>query len=159
MSGLSKNRGLPQRKAAWLVTGGPADLTAQALERLEVIADTYLSMNAPIQHAIPEFLAHRHAFQRELIARILKNLSELDRQLGAQKSCSRLAVEAGWYAIVRLPATSSDEETAIGLLETSGVSINPGHFYDFPGDGYFVVSLITPESEFKEGIDLLLKSF
>ncbi|MGA8036528.1 MAG: pyridoxal phosphate-dependent aminotransferase [Candidatus Acidiferrales bacterium] len=159
MSGLSKIAGLPQMKAAWLVTGGPADLTAQALERLEVIADTYLSMNAPIQHAIPEFLAHRHAFQRELIARILKNLSELDRRLGAQKSCSRLAVEAGWYAIVRLPATSSDEETAIGLLETSGVSIHPGHFYDFPGDGYFVVSLITPESEFKEGIDLLLKSF
>jgi aspartate/methionine/tyrosine aminotransferase len=159
MSGLSKIAGLPQMKAAWLVTSGPAHLKAQALQRLEVIADTYLSMNAPIQHALPEFLAHRNAFRRELIARLRKNLAELDRQLTTQKVCSRLAVEAGWYAIVRAPATRSGEQTAIELLETHGVSIHPGHFYDFPGDGYFVVSLITPESDFKEGINLLLKSF
>jgi aspartate/methionine/tyrosine aminotransferase len=159
MSGLSKIAGLPQMKAAWLVTSGPAHLKAQALERLEVIADTFLSMNAPIQHALPEVLAHRNAFQRELIARVRKNLAELDRQLATQKPCSRLAVEAGWYAILRAPATRSGEETAIELLETHGVSIHPGHFYDFPGDGYFVVSLITPESDFKEGINLLLKSF
>ncbi len=159
MSGLSKIAGLPQMKAAWLVTSGPADLKAQALERLEVISDTFLSMNAPIQHALPELLAHRHAFQRDLLARVRTNLAELDRQLAAQKSCSRLQLEAGWYAIVRGPATRSDEETAIELLERYGVSIHPGHFYDFPGDGYFVVSLITPENDFKEGTSLLLKSF
>jgi alanine-synthesizing transaminase len=156
MSGLSKIAGLPQMKAAWLVASGPADQTSDALERLEVVADTYLSMSAPIQHALPEFLARRHSFQRELTARVRQNLSELDRQLAAQKTCSRLDVEAGWYATVRVPATRSDEDAAIELLEKHGVAIHPGHFYDFPSDGHLVVSLITPESDFAVGIRRVL---
>ena len=159
MSGLSKISGLPQMKAAWLITSGPEDIKSQALERLEVISDTFLSMNAPIQHALPEFLAHRHAFQRQLIERVKANLAELDRQLAAQKACTRLDVEAGWYAIVRVPATRTDEDTALELLEKHGVSIHPGHFYDFPGDGYFVVSLITPQADFSTGIRFLLGMF
>jgi alanine-synthesizing transaminase len=159
MSGLSKIAGLPQMKAAWLVASGPEDMKSEALQRLEVISDTYLSMNAPIQHAIPEFLVRRHAFQHELLARVRKNLDELDRQLAAQTVCSCLELEAGWYATVRVPAVRSDEETAISLLETHGVFIHPGHFYDFRGEGFIVVSLITPECDFKEGIGLLLGSF
>ena len=159
MSGLSKIAGLPQMKAAWLIASGPAEAKSDALERLEVIADTYLSLSAPIQHAIPEFLARRHGFQRELSARVRQNLAELDRQLATQKSCSRLEVEAGWYATVRVPATRSDEDTAIDLLEKHGVAIHPGHFYDFRRDGYLVVSLITPESDFAVGIRLLLGMF
>jgi alanine-synthesizing transaminase len=159
MSGISKISGLPQMKAAWLVASGPDDLKSQALERLEVISDTYLSVSAPIQHALPEFLARRNKFQRELLTRVRANLAELDRQLVAQKLTSRLEVEGGWYAILRTPATRTDEETAVDLLEAHGVSIHPGHFYDFPGDGYLVVSLITPENDFKEGIRLLLGSF
>lgn len=159
MSGISKISGLPQMKAAWLVATGPDDLRTQALERLEVISDTYLSVSAPVQHALPEFLALRNKFQRELIARVRANLVELDRQLAAQKLTSRLQIEGGWYAILRTPATRTDEETAVDLLETYGVSIHPGHFYDFAGDGYLVVSLITPENDFREGIRLLLQSF
>jgi aspartate/methionine/tyrosine aminotransferase len=103
MSGLSKISGLPQMKAAWLVTSGPERLKSEALARLEIVADTYLSMNAPLQWAIPALLEQRHSFQAQLLARVRKNLAELDRQLATQKSCARLVVEAGWYAVLRVP--------------------------------------------------------
>jgi alanine-synthesizing transaminase len=159
MSGLSKMCGLPQMKAAWLAASGPKDLKTRALERLEVIADTYLSMNAPIQHAIPEFLQQRHEFQRQLMSRVRGNLAELDRQLATQKACSRLEIEGGWYAVLRVPATRTDEEVALDLLEKEGVYVHPGHFYDFPADGYLIVSLIGSEQEFGEGIKRLVSIF
>jgi aspartate/methionine/tyrosine aminotransferase len=156
LSGLSKMCGLPQMKAAWLITSGPGDLKTQALDRIEVIADTYLSMNAPIQHAIPIFLEQRHEFQREVTSRIRENLAELDRQLATHKTCSRLAIEGGWYATLRVPATRTDEEVALDLLDKKNVYVYPGHFYDFPADGYLIVSLIAPEQEFAEGIKRLI---
>ncbi|HEV1994886.1 MAG TPA: pyridoxal phosphate-dependent aminotransferase [Candidatus Acidoferrum sp.] len=159
LSGLSKIAGLPQMKAAWLVTSGPEPWKTQALARLELIADTYLSMNAPVQHAIPVFLEQRHAFQQQLIARVRRNLAELDHRLAEQKSCTRLPVEGGWYAVLRVPATRSDEDLAIELLASQSVYVHPGHFYDFPADGYFVVSLITPENDFAEGTRRLLAQF
>jgi aspartate/methionine/tyrosine aminotransferase len=159
MSGLSKICGLPQMKVAWLAASGPKDLKTQALDRLEVIADTYLSMNAPVQHAIPSFLEQRHAFQQQLISRVRENLAELDRQLGSQKACSRLEIEGGWYAVLRVPATRTDEEVALDLIEKRGVYVHPGHFYDFPTDGYLIVSLIAPENEFAEGIKRLVSIF
>jgi alanine-synthesizing transaminase len=159
LSGLSKISGLPQMKAAWLVTSGLEQLKTQAVARLEVIADTYLSMNAPVQLAIPVLLEQRHSFQKQLMARVRKNLTELDRQLAGQKPCSRLEVEGGWYAVLRVPAARSDEDLAIELLTTKGVYVHPGHFYDFPSDGYLVVSLITPEQQFAEGAGLLLSMF
>ena len=159
MSGLSKISGLPQMKAAWLVVSGPDSLKTQALARLEVIADTFLSMNAPVQLAIPAFLDQRHFFQKQLIDRVRRNLSELDRQLSKVSSCSRLKVEGGWYAVIRVPAVRSDEDFAIELLETKNVYVHPGHFYDFPGEGHLVVSLITPEQEFHDGINMILSAF
>jgi alanine-synthesizing transaminase len=159
MSGLSKISGLPQMKTAWLVTSGPAELKSQALARLEVIADTFLSMNAPVQLATPAFLEMRRGFQDQLIARVRKNLAELDHQLAARKSCSRLEVEGGWYAVLRVPATRPDEDFAIDLLRAKGVYVHPGHFYDFTADGYLIASLITPEQEFAEGVKLLLSMF
>lgn len=159
MSGISKICGLPQMKAAWLLTSGPEKLKARAIERLEVIADTYLSMNAPVQYALPTFLDQRHEFQAQLMARVRKNLHELDRQLGSQKACTRLEVEAGWYAVLRIPATQSDEDFALFLLESEGVYAHPGHFYDFSADGFLVVSLITSEEDVAEGIRLLLSTF
>ena len=159
MSGLSKMCGLPQMKVAWLAASGPKDLKTRALERLEVIADTYLSMNAPIQHAIPEFLQQRHEFQRQLMSRVRGNLAELDRQLATQKACGRLEIEGGWYAVLRVPATRTDEEVALDLLEKEGVYVHPGHFYDFPADGYLIVSLIGSEQEFGEGIRRLVSIF
>jgi alanine-synthesizing transaminase len=159
MSGLSKISGLPQMKFAWLITSGPEELRHEALERLEVIADTYLSMNAPVQLAAPVFLDFRHDFQKQLTVRVQKNLNELDRQLAAQKHCGRLEMEGGWYALLRVPAVQSDEDLAISLLESEGVYVHPGHFYDFHQDGFLVLSLITPEGEFAEGLRRILKRY
>ena len=159
MSGLSKIAGLPQMKVAWLVTSGPEPWKSQACARLDVIADAYLSMNAPIQLALPSFLQQRSGFQKQLIVRVHSNLRELDRQIAAQDSCSRLEVEGGWYVILRVPATRPDEDLAVDLLESSDVYVHPGHFYDFPSDGYLIASLITPEPNFAEGIRRLLARF
>lgn len=152
MSGLSKIAGLPQMKMAWLVASGPETLKKQAIEKLEVIADTYLSPNAPVQLATPKFLEQRGGFQEQVLARVRQNLNELDRQLKAQKTCSRLQVAGGWYVVVRVPSTRSDEDLALTLLETSDVYVHPGHFFDFPTDGYLVLSLITREDQFADGI-------
>ena len=157
LSGLSKIAGLPQMKVAWIALSGPDALKNEALGRLEVIADTYLSMNAPTQWAVPAMLEQRHSIQQQLMARIRANLSELDRQLAAQKLCSRLDVEGGWYVVLRAPVTGSDEELAIALLQGTGALVQPGHFYDFAADGYLVVSLITPEEIFVNGIKRLLR--
>ena len=144
-------------KFAWLAVSGPEDLARQAMARLEVIADTYLSANAPIQLAAPVLFAQRHDFRRQLMARIRVNLAELDRQLAAQKACARLQIEAGWYAVLRVPVTRSDEDLVIELLEQKSVLVHPGHFYDFPADGYLVLSLIAREEEFREGVKRLLR--
>jgi len=156
VSGLSKICGLPQMKAAWLIASGPQEWKRETLARLEVIADTYLSVNAPVQLAIPKFLELRHAFQKQVIERVRRNLGELDRQLATQRSVSRLKVEGGWCAVLRVPATRSGEDLAIDLLSTHGVSVHPGHFYDFPSDGYVVLSLLTPNEIFGEGTKRLL---
>src|SRR5713226_6716739 len=152
MSGLSKIAGLPQMKMAWLVASGPEQLKRKALEKLEVIADTYLSPNAPVQLATPVFLEQRSRFREQLLARVRHNLKELDRQLGEQKNCSRLEVEGGWYVVLRVPANRSDEDLAVELLVDRDVYVHPGHFFDFANDGYLVVSLIGGEHDFAEGL-------
>ena len=152
LSGLSKIAGLPQMKVAWLATSGPEQLVGTALERLEVIADTYLSMNAPIQHAIPALLAAGTIFRQTLMSRLRANLAELDRQLARQKLCSRLDVEGGWYATLRIPVTRTDEQLAIELLQSKDVLVHPGHFFDFSSDGYLILSLMTAEAVFAEGL-------
>jgi len=159
LSGISKICGLPQMKAAWLVISGPQTLKSEAKARLEVIADTFLSMNASVQLALPAFLSQRPAFQKQLMERVRRNLAELDRQLSLQKVCSRLEVEGGWYAVLRVPATRSDEELALSLLNEKGVYVHPGHFFDFPRDGFLVISLITPERDVTRGLAAILSSF
>ena len=157
LSGLSKISALPQMKVAWVVTSGPEEEAGAAMARLEVIADTYLSMNAPIQWAVPVLLEQRQNIQRQLLERVQRNLDKLDRQLARQRSCQRLSVEGGWYAVLRVPVTRSDEELAIQLVQEKAVLVHPGHFYDFPSDGYLVLSLITAEGEFREGIGKVLE--
>jgi alanine-synthesizing transaminase len=152
LSGLSKISALPQMKVAWVTTSGPSAAVNEVMGRLEVIADTYLSMNAPIQWATPVLLQQRKGVQRQLFDRVLRNLAELDRQIQGQQACQRWHVEGGWYAVLRVPVTKSDEDLAIQLLREKSVLIHPGHFYDFPADGYLVLSLITPQSEFAEGV-------
>lgn len=152
LSGLSKISALPQMKVAWVVTTGPREQVDAAIGRLEVIADTYLSMNAPTQWAMPVLLQQRENIQPQLMERVRANLAELDRQLVEQKACERLSVEGGWYAVLRVPVTRSDEELAIELVREKSVLVHPGHFYDFPSDGYLVLSLISPRDEFEQGV-------
>jgi len=157
MSGLSKVSGLPQMKAAWVVLSGPPPLKQQASARMEMIADTYLSMNTPIQLALSTLLEQRHSFQKQCVQRVQRNLACLDEMLSTQNSCARLGLEGGWYAVLKIPPVASDDELARELLTERGVYLHPGHFYDFPGDGYLVVSLIVPEAAFVSGIAALLE--
>jgi aspartate/methionine/tyrosine aminotransferase len=156
LSGLSKISGLPQMKIAWIAANGPQPLLSDAMNRLEVIADTYLSMNAPLQWAVPVMLEERYSIQRQLLQRTVANLAQLDSQLASQTFCRRLELEGGWYAVLRVPVAGPDEELAIALLQETGVLVQPGHFYDFTSEGYLVISLITPGDEFAEGIRRLL---
>ena len=156
LSGVSKVSALPQMKVAWIAAGGPAAEVEAALARLEIIADTYLSMNAPVQWAVPALLEQRTSIQKQLLDRVLGNLADLDRQLATQKPCQRLIVEGGWYAVLRVPVTQTDEELAVDLLRRKSVLVHPGHFYDFPGEGYLVLSLIGSREEFAEGVKRLL---
>ncbi len=158
MSGISKISGLPQMKFAWLAVSGPDAEKREAVARLEMVADTYLSLNAPIQLAAPVLLQQRKKFQEQLMARVGANLTELDAQLAEKKQVGRLGVEGGWYAVLRIPATRPDEELALELLEKRDVYLHPGHYYDFPGDGYLVVSLIAPTQDFSEGLRRILSA-
>jgi alanine-synthesizing transaminase len=152
LSGLSKVCALPQMKLAWLIASGPEELKKEALARLEVVADTYLSPSTAIQHATEDLLGLRTSMQEQVIARVKRNLGELDRQLTGQQLCRRLEVGGGWYAILRVPATRADEQLAVALLEERSVIVHPGLFFDFHSDGYLVLSLITPEATFAEGV-------
>ena len=156
LSGISKISALPQMKMAWIAVSGPRPDMDMAVQRLEVIADTYLSLNAPVQMAADVLLGQRKKIQPQLMQRVKENLAELDHQLAGQKSSERLDIEGGWYAVVRVPVMQSDEELAIALLRNAGTMVHPGHFYDFPRDGYLVTSLITRENDFCEGISRLL---
>jgi aspartate/methionine/tyrosine aminotransferase len=149
VSGLSKIAGLPQMKAAWIVAASPEAFAA--LDRLEVIADTFLSMNAPVQHALPVWLEGRESIQRQIRERVAANLAELDRQLALLPEVSRLEVEGGWYAVLRIPALRPDEQTVLALLER-GVWVHPGYFFGMEESGWLVVSLLGLEDEFSRGV-------
>lgn len=157
LSGLSKISGLPQMKISWIVSSGPEEQVDAALGRLEIIADTFLSLSSPLQLAAPALLEQRKHVQPLLLDRLRANLEELDRQLAHSASCKRLEVEGGWYAVLRVPVTQSDEELAISILRGCSVLVHPGHFYDFPQDGYLVLSLITPTDHFGEGVRRILQ--
>jgi alanine-synthesizing transaminase len=159
LSGLSKIAALPQMKAAWIAAFGPDGEVQPALERLEVVADTFLSMNAPVQRALPTWLAGRQDIQRQIMARLTENLTMLDSALRARGMVSRLEVEAGWYVILRVPALAPDEELAVRLIQESGVSTHPGRFFGFPESGWLVLSLLTPTPEFCRGVEVILRTF
>jgi hypothetical protein len=160
LSGLSKICALPQMKLAWIIVSGPENLARAAVERLEVIADTYLSPGAPVQLAARKLLALRGGMQAQLLQRIAANLSYLDGALGgASNSITRLDREGGWYAVLRVPSSASDESLAVQLLDRCSVLLHPGHFFNFAQDGFLVSSLITPEGEFRQGIGRLQHFF
>jgi aspartate/methionine/tyrosine aminotransferase len=155
LGGLSKLAALPQMKLAWTVVGGPDALAEAALARLEIIADAFLSVGAPVQHALPALLASRAGVTAAIVARTRDNLALLRGALPG-KATSVLDVEAGWYATLRVPRTRSEEQWALSLLEQDGVYVHPGHFFDFESEAYLVASLLTPQPVFREGVERLV---
>ena len=148
LSGLSKIAALPQMKLAWIVTNGPSRLVDDALRRLEVIADIYLSVSTPVQQAAASLMAQGDRLRPELLERIHENLAFLDRSL--TRHCRRLEAEGGWYAILQVPGIADDEDWAVRLLEEKGVYVHPGQFFGFSQEGHLVVSLITPGGDLQK---------
>jgi aspartate/methionine/tyrosine aminotransferase len=158
LSGLSKIAALPQMKASWIAAFGPNPALREAGERLEVVADTFLSMNAPVQCAIPTWLEKRESIQTQIKGRLRHNLDALDREL-ARTAVSRLEVEAGWYVVLRVPAIEPDETLAVRLVRDHGVEVHPGYFFGFPDSGWLVLSLLPPEADFARGVASILRLF
>src|SRR5579859_2191903 len=144
------------RSRSWIVATGPN--AAEAMSRLEVIADTFLSMNAPVQGAIPAWIAGRGQIQEQIFERLTTNLEELDRQIDAVDVVKRLKAEGGWYAVLRIPALQPDEATVLELLEL-GVWVHPGYFFGMEESGWLVVSLLGAVEEFRKGVEVLVYYF
>jgi hypothetical protein len=156
LGGLSKSCGLPQIKLAWIAVSGPEVLRREALARLEVVADTFLSVGTPAQVAAPAFLARVGELQAPLRARLDRNREALSRALGPGCPATLLASEGGWYAVLQVPATLSEEERTLRLLERHDVLVHPGYFFDFPREAYLVLSVLPPPEDFDEGVRRVL---
>ena len=150
MSGLSKVAGLPQFKLGWIVA------SEQAFDRLELIADTYLSVSAPVQLAAPALLGFRTELQNQILRRVHANREFLVSQIGPQSPWRLLETEGGWNAILEAPRIQSEEEWVLSLLATDGVLVQPGFFFDFEREAFLVLSLLTPEEIFSEGVRRIL---
>jgi hypothetical protein len=155
LGGLSKMVGMPQMKLGWMITGGPSDVRKEALARIDLIADNFLSVGTPVQYALPNLLAARAGVQQQILDRLQGNLARLQESVRANGDFRLLEVEGGWYAILRAPRIRTEEEWILTLLDR-GVLVQPGYFYDFEAEAYLVVSLLTPESRFDEGLRRIL---
>jgi alanine-synthesizing transaminase len=156
LNGLSKAAGLPQMKLGWIAISGPAALWERARERLELIADTYLTVATPVEQAASVLLRGARQFQARLRARLERNLAALREAAEKRRMARLLEVEGGWYAVLRLPRTRSEEDWALAFLDRDGVLVQPGYFYDFEEEAYAVVSLLPPEKLFREAVDRIL---
>ena len=157
LGGLSKSAGLPQLKLGWIALDGPDELVASAIERLELIADTYLSVSTPVQMAAPSLIRAGETIRSAILARIRANDTTL-RRLAAQSSAvDALPVEGGWSAILRVPATRSEEDLVLTLLERDAVVAHPGYFFDFAHEAFLVVSLLPEPDDFARGVERILE--
>ena len=157
MSGLSKVAGLPQMKLGWMAVNGPSPRREEAFEKLEWIADTYLSVSTPVQCAAARLLAAGEHVQRQIRERSAANLAFARESLNGSPA-NLLHVEAGWYITLHVPRTRTEEEWALELLERDGVLVQPGFFYDFQTGPYLVVSLLTAPPVFREGMGRLRRA-
>jgi len=159
LSGLSKVLALPQLKLGWIVTLGPEDLVAEALRRLEIVADTYLSVSTPVQLALPALLDAREPVQAAILGRVRANLSALDAALamhGEPHGVRRLPADAGWYAILEVPRTRSEEAWVLELVREDGIVVHPGYFFDMEREGFLVLSLLPEVDVFREAVPRML---
>ncbi len=156
LSGLSKILGLPQMKLGWIVVNGPDDVRRQAQEYLDLLADTYLSVSTPIQHAAPQWLKLKTLLQNPIRERVQANFTFLQTQLADHPHCRLLHAEGGWYAILEVFNLASEEKLILTLLGHDDVLVHPGYFFDFTGEGFLILSLLPPPEIFGEGIGRLL---
>jgi len=156
MSGLSKIAGLPQMKLGWIVIAGPAAAASEAREKLDLIADTYLSVGTPVQHAAPRLLELGRGIRSQIAARVRGNLEFLRDAIRTESACRVLPVEGGWYATVQVPRIRREEEWVLDLLGEDDVLVQPGFFYDFESEAFLVLSLLTAPQTFYEGCRRLL---
>jgi aspartate/methionine/tyrosine aminotransferase len=159
LGGLSKSIGLPQLKLGWMAFAGPDGLVEAALHRLEIIADTYLSVGTPVQVAAARLLERGACVRRQIADRVLLNYGVQRTLAGRYPWCRVLPAEGGWSAVVQVPAIGPDEERAIALARQNGVLVHPGYFFDFDRDGFFVVSLLVPPDDFRAGVSRMLEIF
>jgi aspartate/methionine/tyrosine aminotransferase len=155
MSGLSKVLALPQMKLGWIVTNGPAGSRDEAIERLDFIADTFLSVSAPVQHSAREWLRLRQSMQGQILDRVRGNLNWL-RGATEESPLRLLGVEGGWYATLELPRQFTEEEWALTLLERDDVLTHPGYFFDFPREAFLILSLLPRAEIFREAVNRIL---
>ena len=156
LGGLSKSCGLPQLKLGWIAVGGPRGAAEAALTRLELIADTYLSVAAPVQLALPRLFELGAGIRRQIRDRVAANRAILAGAVGPASPCTLLPSEGGWSAILRVPAVRSDEAWALTLLREDGVLVHPGYLFDMPARAYLVPSLLSAPPQFGDGIGRLL---
>jgi aspartate/methionine/tyrosine aminotransferase len=156
LGGLSKSCGLPQMKLAWIVVAGPEREAAEAIERMELVADTYLSVGTPVQLAAARLLEIGAGIRTAIRARVAGNLAHLEEAAAARPACRLLAGDGGWSAVLQAPAVVPEEDLVLGLLSEDGVLVHPGYFFDFPREVYLVVSLLPPPEVFREGVRRLL---
>jgi len=156
LGGLSKSVGLPQVKLGWILVDGPDDLVAAALQRLELICDTYLSVSTPVQIAAPRLLTDGAVVRERILARVRANDATLRRIISSVPSIEALNADGGWSAVLRVPATRSEEDFVLELLERDGVLVHPGFFFDFSHEAFLVVSLLVEPAAFAEGVGRLV---
>jgi len=157
LGGASKSLGLPQIKLAWTIVGGPPAKRTEALSALELIADTFLSVNTPVQVAAPELFRRGAAIRSAIQQRVSRNLSGARARVRSYPACDVLRAEGGWSAVVRVPATRSEEALVLGLLQHEHVLVHPGFFFDFPHEAFLVFSLLPPEDVFAEAFERVLR--
>ena len=158
LGGLSKSVGLPQLKLGWIVVSGPDDLVAAAVDRLELICDTYLSVSTPVQVAAETLLDRGAAVRVQIAERVRTNYRWLVANAAAS-SCTCRRASGGWYAVLQVPTIEPEEDLVVRLLTDDGVLAHPGYFFDFPHESFLVVSLLTPETAFRDGVTRILRHF
>ena len=151
LNGLSKSACMPQMKLAWIAVNGPEKECASACQRLELIVDTYLSVNTPVQRALPRLLEIGSRLQRQLLERIRNNVKQMHALLHGSPA-HVLHLEGGWSAILQVPRTLPEDSWVSRLTEEYDLIVQPGYFFDMPQEAYLVVSLILPPGLFSEGI-------
>jgi len=158
LGGLSKTLGCPQMKCAWILASGPQLVLQESLARLEIIADTYLSVNTPVQNALSIWLDHAPQIQEQIISRIKENFQWLSAHVnGHTPLLSLLFLQGGWYATLRIPAVKSEEDWVLEFLSEDHVSVYPGYFFDFDREAYIVLSLLPPVPIFQEAAGRILR--